>query len=135
MAFIHGKGSAFLLDDSTPTLQDISNKLTSVDFPRTTDTAETSTLGNESKTYIVGLSDSTITIEGLWDTTIDAHLDGIRGNIQTFEYGPEGSTTGDIKYSGECIMTEYNPPASIDSAVTFSASFQVTGDVTRGTFA
>ena len=59
MAFKHGKNTVFKVDNSGGSLTDISSYLNSVSFPRTIETAETSSFGNSAKTYIVGLSDST----------------------------------------------------------------------------
>jgi len=135
MAFTHGKNTIFKIDDSGNTLQDISAYVTNVDFPQPIDTVETTTFGNSSKTYIPGLKDANISIEGEWDPTVDGYLAGIvGGDAGDFEYGPEGSTAGDIKYSGSCICTGYNVKSSISGEVKFSATFQVTGDVTRGTY-
>lgn len=134
MSFNHGKQAVFKVDDSGGVLRDISTYINSVDMPKSADTAETSTFGSASKSYVPGLKDAQINIEGLWDPTVDGYLDGIVGKAASFEYGPAGSAGGSIKYSGECICTSYNPPTNLSDAAKFSASFQVTGDVTRGTF-
>ena len=135
MAFVHGKSAHFEIADSGDASRDISAYCDTVDFPRTADTAETSTFGSTSKSYLAGLKDATISISGIWDPTVDGYLDGIVGlDSQAFIYGPAGNTAGNIKYSGNCICTAYNPPADLSKANTFSASFQITGDVTRGTF-
>ena len=57
MAFTHGKDSVFKLDNASGSLTDISTYVNNVDFPATSDIAETTTLGAGSKTYIVGLKD------------------------------------------------------------------------------
>ena len=134
--FRHGKSTAFKVDNSSGTLTDISNTLTDVTFPQTIETAETTAFGASAKTYIVGLTDSTISVSGTWDATVDAHLAGILGQAASvsFEYGPEGSTSTYIKYSGECYLTSYEKSGSVGDAVKYSAEFQVTGAVTRGTW-
>lgn len=138
MAFVHGKTAVFKIDDSGGTLRDISAYLNDVGFPRNIDTAETTTFGvsGSSKTYIVGLNDATISISGLFDATADGYLAGVLGQSATlsFEYGPAGSTGGNIKYSGECIMTSYEVSAAVGDAVQATAQFQVTGSITRGTW-
>lgn len=135
MAFSHGKNAHFTIDDSGGIPRDISAYCNSIDFPRTADTAETSTFGNTSKTYVVGLVDATISIEGAIDPTGDGYLAGILGTAAgDFVYGPNGSTAGYIKYSGTCICTAYSVGSPIGDKVGFTASFQVSGDVTRGTF-
>jgi hypothetical protein len=135
MAFVHGKDSAFKLDNSSGTLTDISTYVNSVDFPETADVAETTTLGDSSKSYIVGLKDATISIAGLWDSTVDGILGAVVGQSATlsFEYSPEGTASSKIKYTGECILTSYSQSSPVGDVVGFSADLQVSGDVTRGT--
>jgi len=135
MAFTHGKDSVFKLDDSGGTLTDISSYVNSVDFPETADIAETTVLGDGNKTYIVGLKDATLSISGLWDSTLDGILGAVVGQSATlsFEYSPEGTTGGNVKYTGECILTSYAQSSPVGDVVGYSADFQVTGAVTRGT--
>jgi hypothetical protein len=135
--FTHGKSTVFKIDDSGGTLRDISDTLTDVSFPRSVDTAETSSFGDSAKTYIVGLSDATISVSGNFDATVDGFLAGVIGLATPleFEYGPEGSTAPDVKYTGTCFLTSYEKSGAIGDVVTYSAEFQVTGAVTRGAYA
>jgi hypothetical protein len=134
--FRHGKSTVFKVDNAAGSLTDISNTLTDVGFPQTVDTAETSTFGSSAKSYVVGLSDSSLSVSGNFDATVDAHLAGVLGQAASlsFEYGPEGSTAGYVKYTGECILTSYEKSGAIGDVVTYSAEFQVTGAITRGTY-
>lgn len=134
--FTHGKATVFKVDNSGGTLTDISDVLTDVSFPQSVETAETSAFGSSAKSYVVGLSDATLSVSGNFDTTVDAHLIAVLGQAATlsFEYGPEGSTAGDAKYTGECLMTSYEKSGAVGDVVTFSSEFQVTGAVTRGTY-
>jgi hypothetical protein len=134
--FRHGKSTVFKVDNSGGTLTDISNTLTDVGFPQSVDTAETSTFGSSAKSYVVGLTDSTLSISGNFDATVDAHLAAVLGQAATlsFEYGPEGSTAGFVKYTGECILTSYEKSGAIGDVVSYSAEFQVSGAITRGTY-
>lgn len=138
MAFVHGKSAVFKLDDSGGTLRDLSSYLDDLGFPRDIETAETTTFGvsGGAKTYITGLNDATISISGKFDSTADGYLAGVIGQAATlsFEYGPEGSAGGKVKYLGECIMTSYEVSASVGDVVTASADFQVTGQITRTTW-
>ena len=138
MAFRHGKNAVFKVDDSGGTLTDISTYIHDVTLPRSIETAETTTFGvaGGSKTYVTGLNDSTISISGKFDATVDAHLAGVLGQDATlsFEYGPAGSTVGYIKFTGEAIMTKYDLSSPVGDVVSFSCDFQITGEVTRGTY-
>jgi hypothetical protein len=135
--FRHGKSAVFKIGSSgTPgTATDISNVLDDVSFPRTIGTGETTAFGATAKTYIVGLADGTISIKGKFDATVDAQVAGLAGvDGVAFEYGPEGSTTGRVKYTGTCVMTKYEVGAPVGDVVTVSAEFQVSGAVTRATY-
>jgi len=135
MAFVHGKDSVFKLDNSGGTLTDISSYVNNVDFPETADVSETTTLGADNKTYIAGLKDATISLSGLWDSTADAIFGAVVGQSATlsFEYSPEGTTGGNVKYEGEAILTSYAISSPVGDAVGYSADLQVSGAITRGT--
>tara|TARA_R100000655_G_scaffold99933_1_gene144125 strand:+ start:25263 stop:25673 length:411 start_codon:yes stop_codon:yes gene_type:complete len=135
MAFVHGSDSVFKLDNGSGSLTDVSSYVNNVDFPQTADVAETTTLGASNKTYIVGLKDATISLSGLWDATADAIFGAVVGQSATlsFEYSPEGTASGKVKYTGEAIMTSYSKSSPVGDVVGYSADLQVTGAVTRGT--
>ena len=135
--FRHGKSTVFKVDNNAGALTDISNTLTDVSFPQSVDTAETSAFGASAKSYVVGLSDATLSVSGNFDATVDAHLAAIVGKADSvsFEYGPEGSTAGFVKYTGEALLTSYEKSGAIGDVVTYSAEFQVTGAITRGAYA
>ena len=132
--FVHGKSTDFELDDTGGTSRSLANTLTSVDFPETIDTAETPAFGATSKSYIVGLRDASISVSGLWDATIDGYIIGTEPATRSFIFGPAGSTSGYVKYSGECILTNYAISNPVGDVVTYSLDLQVTGNVTRGTY-
>lgn len=130
-AFGHGKNSTFKIDNAATTLTDISAYLSDVKMPRAAKTVDTTTLGASAESSIVGLTSGTISISGLWDATVDAILAGVLGQAATlsFEYAPTGAAG--IKYTGECIMTGYDPGGGISGTVNFSASYIITGAVGR----
>ena len=132
--FVHGKSTYFNLDDKDGTARDLSDTLTSVDFPETIDTGEVTAFGATSKAYLVGLRDATISVSGLFDATIDGYIIGTEPATRTFIFGPAGSTGGNVKYTGECILTSYSISNPVADVVTYSLDLQVTGDVTRTTY-
>ena len=135
MAFVHGNDTDFRIDTSSGSLTDISAYVTSVDFPETADVAETTTMGSSNKTYIVGLKDATLSIAGNWDATVDAILGVVVGQSATlsFQYSPEGTASGKVKYTGECICTNYSVASPVGDVVSYTADFQVSAAVTRAT--
>jgi hypothetical protein len=152
--FRHGKGSAFRINDVAGTSRDISNTIEEVSFPREIEAAETSTFGTSAKTYIAGLSDSKITVSGKFDATASTGPDiifpamiaaqatqtvtasgGNDSDSNFFQFGPEGSTTGRVRYSGKVIVTNYEVGAPVGDIVSYSVELQVNGAVTRDTSA
>ena len=67
MAFVHGKSTKVFFNTT-----DFSSYLTNVDMSKTSDIAETTTFGNDNKTYVAGEKDGTLSMAGLFDATGDA---------------------------------------------------------------
>src|ERR671918_188536 len=137
MAFVHGKGAVFKIDNAPGVLQTLTSYVDSIDISHTVDTAESTTMGAEAKTYLSGQSDGTLSISGKYDSTTstgpDVILQGLVGleASSTFEVGPEGGATGKVKYSGECFLTSYVISSPVGDVVSFSADFQIPGAITK----
>lgn len=132
--FYHGKSTNFSLDDTGGTSRDLSDVLVSVDFPEVVETGTVTAFGATYQSYIVGLRDATISVSGIWDSTVDGYIIGTEPATRTFIFGPAGSTSGYVKYTGECILTNYSVSSPVADVVTFSMDLQCTGGVTRTTF-
>jgi hypothetical protein len=140
--FRHGKGSYFQLGNSSNALQDISNVLTDVSFPRSVDNGEVTAFGASAKSYIVGLQDAKISLSASYDATIDAQIKSVIDALDSgtlasgvnWVYGPEGSASSRIKYSGAALITSYEVSAGVGDVVQAKIELQVTGAVTRATF-
>ncbi len=131
MAFKHGSKAVIKIQAAGGTLTDVTAYVTTTGLARTADTAETTALGKVSKEYIPGLKDGTFPVEGNYDPTADALFDGILGMERTWEYYPQGTATGAVKYSGSGIMTSYEAETPVDDKGSITGEFQITGDVTR----
>jgi hypothetical protein len=135
---IHSKLSVVNLDTSAGTPTDISTYCNKFEVPREFDLLDVTTFGATSKQYLAGFADGTVTMGGPWTRALDNHMSPIFAAFKagtlasvSFIYGPEGSDTGDVKYTGELIMTNYSGPmADVENAQEWEAEFQVTGDVT-----
>lgn len=138
MAFKQGRVTKFFLDNSAGTLIDLSAYVDHVDVPEDQEMHDTTTFGKNARTFLPGLRSGTVSISGKWDTVIEAHMAGLlalqTGASATFEYGPEGNTTGNRRITGECFLTKYEPPAQVDGVTPFTAEFQVTDTITRNTY-
>ena len=128
MAAIVGNDGVLSLDGETVA------QLRSYSIDTTSDTIETTVMGDDSRTYVKGLSSYTGSADVYWDAT---HWSGItNGN-------PTGGTVGDgpvamtlyaesagDNWSGNILITGYSVSASTDGLVEATISFQGTGGLT-----
>ena len=140
--FKHGKNAQFSIDGSAGSLVDISDTLNTISMPRAIETAETTAFGTQDKTYIVGLSDATISLSGMLDQATDVHIKTMSANLKagtlasaSFQYGPMGSTSTFPKFTGEAIVTAYDITSPVGDVLTYSLELQVTGAITQGVYA
>lgn len=128
MAFYHSRVSAFSLAG-----QDLSAYVDSVSTSITVEASETTPIGADAKTYIVGLQDGAISVSGKYDDTASTGLEqevkaAIDGAVPVaFSYEP---ADGETAYSGNCIVTSYEVSSPVGEVVAFTLELQVTGGVT-----
>lgn len=131
MAFTHGSNAVLVVNSGA-----LTTFMNDVSFNRTADTAETSTFGVTSKTYIPGLKDGTLSVSGLYDKTTTTGpvfiLEAIylANAAVTCVWNPAGTTTGNYAYTFSAILTSLDISSGIGDAVQVSAEFQATGTIT-----
>lgn len=137
MAFVAGKGYKVKIGSD-----EVTSYLTNVSQPLTKDALETTTMGDSARDYIEGLKGATISLSGRWDgasaTAIDQvlHAAYASSSLVTFSLNPTGTPTFSLTapgYTGNMIVTNYEHNAAFDGVVSFSATLQVSGAVTRAT--
>ena len=140
MAFSYGNIAVLELDNASGTITDVSAYVSSVGLTIDRDTTDLPRLGGNQVAKLVGPPGSEFSVEGWYDPTIDTIL-GVwqleaNQTARTIFYGPAGSATSAIKYSGEVFLSTYDPDTSASDAASWSATFLVdTSGLTRGTFA
>ena len=141
MAFFDSRESVFQIDDTSNQLRNISaflDEMSGLPGPRNLN--DVTAMGDTGRKSIPGLEDVLITLAGHFDDTATTGPDAILGPLRThtaeldFDYGPEGTTSGDVKYSGKFFLTSYEIESRVGSQVRFRATIQVNGAVTRGTY-
>lgn len=138
----HGKDGYFAVEDSAATtLRNLTSNITNIAFNESNDIHDDTTMGAEAHTKRAGLTDGSIVLNGLYDSTattgaetVLASLVGLEVSV-AFEYGPAGNGSGAVKKSGECVLESYNISEPVADLVSFDATLQITGGVTKGTFA
>ncbi len=142
MAFIRGGIGTVLVDNVAGTPVDITAYVDSVEWgERSRDVLETTSFSTSGgRTYIAGLADGTLSINGKFDATVGGPdklfndlLDSVAGTgAGTVTWRPEGNGTGKPQRAVEAICTAYTASAPVGEIVTFSASFQMSGNLTSG---
>jgi hypothetical protein len=141
MAQEHGKNSYFSVEDSAgTTLRNLTTYVTDVESNWDQEVADTTCKGQTARTFVQGHTAMKLKISGHWDNTVTSGPDVVLASLIgdtgtcTFEWGPEGNTALDIRYTGECIALNYNISSPLADVVKFDAEFQVTGTVTKNAF-
>lgn len=131
--FKHGKNAQFELAGTN-----LSTTLNEISLPREIETAETTAFGTQDKTYIVGLSDATVSLSGMFDATTNTAINAIITNLKSgsvasasFTYGPSGSAASSPKFTGEAVVTSYEISSPVGDVITYSLELQCTGAVTN----
>jgi hypothetical protein len=129
--FRHGKKTAVLLNGTN-----MSPFLNEATTTTEIETAETTTFSDNDKTYIVGLSDGTISTSGLFDSTAGASNAVLSGLIaeedNTFTVLPEGSTAGSRAIIANGQLTSYEISSPVGDVVAISAEVQADGGLFHG---
>ena len=127
---IAAKNSYFSLDGS-----DISGNCEDLSFSRAVATAEVQGFGDDNVALIAALESGSISGTVTWDSTVDATLNGLFDSASVaWIYGPAGSTSGLVKYSGNAFVTASEISSDVAGKVSATFELAVTGSVTRGTF-
>ena len=138
MAATIGKNATFKLDNTSGTPVDLSNEALDIKQNRDQESLDTTTLGGASraKTSIPGLLDSDFTVEFLANSTTRALVNALfsAGYTGTIEVGPDGSTTGNVRYRTECFVTKIGEDVSPGGVKKLNVSFKGTGDVSVDTY-
>ena len=136
MSFFDSKVSKFLIDDTGSVQRDLSAYITQVGgLLGTRSLNDVTALGDSGAKFIPGLQRVTIDLSGMFDDTATSGPDAVLGPLRThtsavdFEYGPEGSATGHVKYSGTCWIVSYDLRGRVGRLVGWSATLQAEGTV------
>lgn len=140
MAYSHGKDAYFAVEDSAATTLRVITGIKTITFGQENELADITIVGDEARKWRQGLTNNTMQITGLWDNTalLGSHtvLQSLVGLevTTTFEAGPQGNTAAQVKLGGECVLASYEWNSDVGDMVLFTASFNISGDVTAGVF-
>ena len=108
-------------------------KATGFTVDTTHDIVEDTALGNSMKSYVVGRGTFTASIDMNFDDDDTAQGTLLQGSSLSFEFMPEGSGSGERKFSGTGIITGMSVGVTLDGVTTRTVSLQGNGGLTIGT--
>jgi predicted secreted protein len=137
--FIHGKGAYFALSNtsSTAAAVNFSSGISEVTLPRSVDTAEVTSFGDNDRNYIAGLRSGTISVTGMFASTYEEKVATMLASSKTnlaWVFGPAGNASGRTRRKGQAIVTGYEVGAPVADKVSMKIDLQITGAVSTGTF-
>ena len=109
-------------------------EVTAFDISHSSETIETTSMGDATKTFMAAKQEWSGSITCHWDDTdTNGQMALDPGStISELELYPEGTAAGAYKLSGDAIVTERSVSVSHDGVVEASISFQGTGALTEG---
>lgn len=134
MAFKHGKAAQVYIGTN-----ELSAFLDQADKSTDVDTSETTTFGQNWKTYLSGLIGATLSISGSYDGTASTGPAALmetaiaNGTAWTWKFFPGGSASGQRSHSFSAFVTNYSESSPVADKVTWSAEVLATGTVTSTT--
>ena len=108
-------------------------KATGFTIDTTQDVVEDTPLGNSMKSYVVGRGTFTASIDMNFDDDDTAQGTLLQGSSLSFEFMPEGSSSGEQKLSGTGIVTGMSVGVTLDGVTTRTVTVQGNGGLTIGT--
>jgi len=132
MAYFSGKNVTLSYNS-----QSIGAFCSSITLTRNADTLDVTTFGDSDREFLVGLKAAQIQISGYFDSTATTGPDATlatafassSASSFTLTFGVGGSPT--VAYSGSAWVSSYETASTVDGLITFSATLQATGSITR----
>lgn len=140
--FFPSKDAVFQITDVSPgTLRDISPYIISIDGPPgVRELIEVTALGDSGRKWQPGLENAVFNLELMWSDDALVGSDTVLGPLRqhtsavAWDFGPEGKTSGDIKYSGNGWLRIFATQTRVGDIVKCRAEIQVDGTVSRTTY-
>jgi len=123
------KGSEGVIKVGSDTLGEVK----SFSLDHNAGTIQTTTMGDATHTKVAGIKDWSGSIDCFWDETDTAMQTLDAASEVTVSLYPEGTTAGDIYFTGSALITGVSRSASFDGMVEASFTFEGNGDLSEST--
>ena len=134
------KDAFISIEDVGATARTVSGDTNTSSLNRTAETPETTAYGDSTRTRSgSGLLDWTLTAACFFNDTADTGVETVCAamlGLQTVVvWGPAGSTSTYVKYSGSAILQDYSVESPVEGVTTLSLTLvSSAGSITRWTF-
>lgn len=132
MAFNHGKNTRILVGE-----KNLSQFFNSADASSSVETADTTTYGDDVRTFIIGQEEGSISLSGLWDGAPGAVDEFIKAAIDAdtalvYTQGVSGVKPGNAVDMTLAVSTSYSRSSPVGDVVSISMDAQGSGGVHSG---
>ena len=136
MAFRPGTTSKLYITTAAGVLTDVSIYADSTGFDQSANQLDVSVFGTTAQRFLNGQTTATAKIGGPLDSPMHTLVSGNiqAGSTAAFVYGPGGSVASEVRLAGSVNFSGYGISSSASGRVEYTASMQITGAVTAGTF-
>ena len=121
----------FKIDGASATLVDIKAYCNQADLQRTLDLIEDTAMSDTNRSYLHGLAGTTISINGMVNTTTDGIFGPLVNAATSITKTVEYKAYANRFYNGEVLLTNVQYSGSTNSLQTFSVSATFDGAVNR----
>ena len=112
-------------------------EITSFSLDVNQEPVEDTVISDTARSYKVGILNWSGTAEVFWSDVDSAQVamwtELLTPVAKEMIFFPEGASTGDIKWTGNALITSHSLTSSTNSMVSMSISFQGTGALVKGT--
>ena len=136
MAFRAGTTSKLYISTAAGAVTDVSAYADSTGADLSANQLDVSVFGAQAQAYLNGQTSGNISIGGPLDVTMHTLVAGLysAGSTASFIYGPGGSVASQARLAGSLNVASYGISTSASGRVEYSATLQITGAITAGTF-
>jgi hypothetical protein len=131
MTFVQGKDVVVSLDGD-----DLSVYCNKVDMEREAESLDTTTFGRDSKTYVGGLKDGKVSLEGIYDSSATGPrgiIEPLLGTTVELIYQPEGSGTGKPTKTVDVVVEKYKESTEVAGMIKWTADLQCSDEMAVAT--
>lgn len=141
MAKVSARDATIKLDDAGKTQRALSPDFSTAELTWTSESVDVTGFGSTVRERVHDvIQDWSFTFSGFYNTATNRAEELLLSDITIggstlLEFGPSGSSTGDVKYTACAILQDCNVQSSFDGAVTLSGTLIArSGSITRATY-